>query len=48
VVPLRRTTILRERSGLLGLAAELRDTRGDVNVRGVALVDRPRAALLLA
>ena len=39
-VPLRRAEILSERTGLLGLAAELRDTSQDVNVRGVALVER--------
>jgi hypothetical protein len=43
-VQLRRATpraeILAERDALLELAAELRDTRQDVNVRGVALVER--------
>lgn len=39
VVPLQRAAILRERADLLSLAAELRDTAADVNVRGVALVD---------
>ena len=39
-VPLRRAAILEERAGLIGLAAELRDTGTPVNVRGVALVDK--------
>jgi hypothetical protein len=39
-VPLRRAAILRERAGLLGLAADLRDTGSEVNARGVALVER--------
>jgi hypothetical protein len=39
-VPLRRAEILTERALLLGLAAELRDMSQDVNVRGVALVER--------
>jgi hypothetical protein len=39
-VPLRRATILDAREGILELAAELRDTNQDVNVRGIALVER--------
>jgi hypothetical protein len=39
-VPLRRAEILSERDALLGLAAELRDTSQEVNVGGVALVER--------
>jgi hypothetical protein len=39
-VPLRRAAILRVSAGLLGLAAELRDTDAPVSVRGVALVDK--------
>jgi hypothetical protein len=38
-VPLRRDAIVRERAGLLGLAAELRETETPVNVRGVTFVD---------
>lgn len=39
-VPLRRAAILDAREGMLELAAELRDTNQDVNVRGIALVER--------
>jgi hypothetical protein len=39
-VPLRRATILDSREGLLELAAELRDISQEVNVRGIALVER--------
>ena len=38
-VPLRRAAILDAREGMLELAAELRDTNQDVNVRGIALVE---------
>jgi hypothetical protein len=39
-VPLRRAAIVDSREGMLELAAELRDTNQDVNVRGIALVER--------
>jgi hypothetical protein len=39
-VPLRRATILDARDGILELAAELSDTTQEVNVRGIALVER--------
>jgi hypothetical protein len=39
-VPLRRATILDARDGILELAAELHDTTQEVNVRGIALVER--------
>jgi hypothetical protein len=39
-VPLRRAEILSERDALLGLAVELRDTSHEVNVRGLALLER--------
>jgi hypothetical protein len=38
-VPLRRSAILDARESMLELAAELRDTNQDVNVRGIALVE---------
>jgi hypothetical protein len=38
-VPLRRAAIVDSREGMLELAAELRDTNQDVNVRGIALVE---------
>ena len=39
-VPLRRAAILEAREGILELAAELRDIDHEVNVRGIALVER--------
>jgi hypothetical protein len=39
-VPLRRAAIVDSREGMLELAAELRDTNQDLNVRGIALVER--------